>query len=103
MHSRLYEQLLNNHPRLQHTAAFNSLYDNSGIVGVFTTTDADYAEEAINLVAKELQARASQCTLPPTLLSGSGHNPVDCSTHQYRGHHRSCEVLCQHEARLRCA
>ena len=60
MHSRLYEQLLNNHPRLQHTAAFNSLYDNSGIVGVFTTTDADYAEEAINLVAKELQV----CTVP---------------------------------------
>ena len=60
MHSRLYEQLLNNHPRLQHTAAFNSLYDNSGIVGVFTTTDADYAEEAINLVAKELQV----CTDP---------------------------------------
>ena len=81
MHSRLYEQLLNNHPRLQHTAAFNSLYDNSGIVGVFTTTDADYAEEAINLVAKELQARASQCSLQcnmitATLLSDFRRIPV---------------------------
>lgn len=74
MHSRLYEQLLNNHPRLQHTAAFNSLYDTSGIVGVFTTTDAEYAEEAINLVAKELQVCALHSALV-TYTRRARHEP----------------------------
>jgi predicted Zn-dependent peptidase len=58
MHSRLYERILNHHGWVSHTAAFNSIYDTTGIVGVFTTTDGAHAEDAVNIVCKELQVRA---------------------------------------------
>lgn len=62
MHSRLYERILNHHGWVSHTAAFNSIYDTTGIVGVFTTTDGAHAEDAVNIVCKELQAVATGVT-----------------------------------------
>lgn len=59
MHSRLYERVLNHYGFISHTAAFNSLYDTTGLVGIFTTTDGDHAEDAVNIACKELLVRHS--------------------------------------------
>ena len=85
MHSWLYERVLNRHSFVQHTAAFNSLYDNTGVVGVFTTTDSSHAEDAINIITKELHVRRAKSTLPSSFV-GVSKGVVE---HKPTRHHRS--------------
>ncbi|KAL9323071.1 hypothetical protein ACSQ67_011124 [Phaseolus vulgaris] len=59
MHSRLYLHVLNEYQQIQCFSAFNSLFNNTGLFGIYATTSSDFVEKAVDLAAKELIALAS--------------------------------------------
>ncbi|KAL2928956.1 Mitochondrial-processing peptidase subunit alpha [Bienertia sinuspersici] len=59
MYSRLYLNVLNEHPQIQSFSAFNSIYNNTGIFGIQATTGSDFVTNAIEIAAKELIAVAT--------------------------------------------
>ncbi|KAK9811331.1 hypothetical protein WJX72_002016 [[Myrmecia] bisecta] len=56
MHSRLYTRVLNQHGWMHNCTAFNSLYNDTGIVGIFATAQSSHADEMVGVITKELQA-----------------------------------------------
>ncbi|KAK2983861.1 hypothetical protein RJ640_008537 [Escallonia rubra] len=54
MHSRLYLRVLNAHSRLQAFSAFNSIYNHTGIFGIYASTDPGYVLTALDVAAREL-------------------------------------------------
>ena len=71
MHSRLYRRVLNQYEWVHNCTAFSSLYNNSGLVGVFISTERSRSGQSLDIITKELQARdpitgkASICPLTP--------------------------------------
>jgi processing peptidase subunit alpha len=59
MYSRLYVNVLNQHPKVQAFSAFSDIYNHTGIFGIQATTGSDFASEAIDLAAKEFIAVAT--------------------------------------------
>ncbi|XP_050384155.1 mitochondrial-processing peptidase subunit alpha-like [Argentina anserina] len=59
MHSRLYLRVLNSHQEIQNFTAFNSLFNDSGLFGIYASTGSDFAAQAVNIAAKELLAIAT--------------------------------------------
>ncbi|QCE09013.1 mitochondrial-processing peptidase subunit alpha-like [Vigna unguiculata] len=60
MHSRLYLRVLNEYQQIHCFSAFNSLFNNTGLFGIYATTSSDFVEKAVDLAARELIALASQ-------------------------------------------
>ena len=57
MHSRLYRRVLNQYEWVHNCTAFSSLYNNSGLVGVFISTERSRSGQAFDIITKELQVR----------------------------------------------
>ena len=55
MHSRLYRRVLNRYDWVHNCTAFNSLYNHTGLVGVFISGQTSRAPELLNILTKELQ------------------------------------------------
>lgn len=60
MHSRLYTRVLNQMPWVHNCTAFNSIYNTTGLVGVFASVESAHAAEALDVVTKEIQAVAKE-------------------------------------------
>ncbi|KAI9107801.1 hypothetical protein K1719_021137 [Acacia pycnantha] len=59
MHSRLYLRVLNEHPQIQSFSAFNSIFNKTGLFGIYASTSSDFVSDAVDIAAKELIAVAS--------------------------------------------
>ena len=60
MHSRLYSRVLARHGWVRTCAAFSSLYNDSGLVGVYAAADSANAAQLVDVVAAELGELASR-------------------------------------------
>ncbi|KAK3138221.1 hypothetical protein QOZ80_5AG0366000 [Eleusine coracana subsp. coracana] len=54
MHSRLYLRILNKYEHIESFSAFNSVYNNSGLFGIYAVTSPDFSSKAVDLAAGEL-------------------------------------------------
>ncbi|CAE5967506.1 unnamed protein product [Arabidopsis arenosa] len=54
MHSRLYLNILNQHQQFQSCTAFTSVFNNTGLFGIYGCTSPDFASQGIELVATEM-------------------------------------------------
>ncbi|KAG4978908.1 hypothetical protein JHK86_038382 [Glycine max] len=59
MHSRLFLRVLNEHQQIHSFSAFNSLFNNTGLFGIYASTGSDFVAKAVDLAARELIAIAS--------------------------------------------
>ena len=57
MHSRLYRRVLNQYEWVHNCTAFSSLYNDSGLVGIFISTDRARSGQSFDIITKELQVR----------------------------------------------
>ena len=57
MHSRLYTRVLNQCPWMHNCTAFNSVYNETGVVGIFASAESPKAENCVDVLVKELQVR----------------------------------------------
>ena len=55
MHSRLYRRVLNQYEWVHNCTAFSSLYNDSGLVGIFISTDRARSGQSFDIITKELQ------------------------------------------------
>jgi hypothetical protein len=54
MHSQLYRNVLNAHSWMQNCVAFNTLYNDTGLVGVISSADSHYAGQSVDVLCKEM-------------------------------------------------
>ncbi|XP_050234497.1 mitochondrial-processing peptidase subunit alpha [Mercurialis annua] len=59
MHSRLYLRALNEYQELHSFSAFNSIFNNTGLFGIYASTTSDFAPKAVDIAAGELLAIAA--------------------------------------------
>ncbi|EXB74600.1 Mitochondrial-processing peptidase subunit alpha [Morus notabilis] len=59
MHSRLYLRVLNEYQQIQSFSAFNSIFNNSGLFGIYASTGSDFVEKAVAVAAAELLSIAT--------------------------------------------
>ncbi|KHN30017.1 Mitochondrial-processing peptidase subunit alpha [Glycine soja] len=59
MHSRLFLRVLNEHQQIHSFSAFNSLFNNTGLFGIYASTGSDFVAKAVDLAARESIAIAS--------------------------------------------
>ncbi|XP_028794813.1 mitochondrial-processing peptidase subunit alpha [Neltuma alba] len=59
MHSRLYLRVLNEYQQIQSFSAFNSIFNKTGLFGIYASTSSDFVSQAVDIAAKELIAVAS--------------------------------------------
>ena len=78
MHSRLYTRVLNQHAWMHNCTSFNSLYNETGIVGIFATAESAHAEEAVDVLTKEMQVRPLHVCVG--FLAACGHACTSLST-----------------------
>ena len=64
MHSRLYTRVLARHPWARHCTAFSSLYNETGLVGVYAAADAARSADVASVVADEIAALTSPVPAP---------------------------------------
>jgi len=63
MHSRLYTRVLNNYPWVANCTAFSNIYNDTGLVGVFSSCDGTRSGEMVGILCSELEAVANgKCT-----------------------------------------
>ncbi|CAG7896593.1 unnamed protein product, partial [Brassica rapa] len=55
MHSWLYLRILNEYQQVQSCTAFTSIFDNTGLFGIYGCSSPEFAAKAIELAAKELK------------------------------------------------
>ncbi|XP_077235652.1 mitochondrial-processing peptidase subunit alpha-like isoform X2 [Tasmannia lanceolata] len=56
MHSRLYLRVLNEHQQVDSFSAASSVYNDTGLFGIQSTTGSDYVSEAVEIAVDELLA-----------------------------------------------
>ncbi|XP_048233665.1 mitochondrial-processing peptidase subunit alpha [Ricinus communis] len=59
MHSRLYLRVLNEYHQLQAFSAFNSIFNNTGLFGIYASTSSDFVPKAVDVAVGELLAIAA--------------------------------------------
>ncbi|XP_012069060.1 mitochondrial-processing peptidase subunit alpha [Jatropha curcas] len=59
MHSRLYLRVLNEYQELQSFSAFNSIFNNTGLFGIYASTSSDFVPKAVDIAVGELLAIAA--------------------------------------------
>ncbi|CAH8356789.1 unnamed protein product [Eruca vesicaria subsp. sativa] len=55
MHSWLYLRILNEYQQVQSCTAFSSIFNNTGLFGIYGCSSPEFTEKAIELAAKELK------------------------------------------------
>jgi len=60
MHSRLYSRVLNQHPWVHNCTAMTSLYNTTGLVGIFASAESSRAEEMTSVLCREMEAVAKE-------------------------------------------
>ena len=79
MHSRLYKRVLNKYDWVHNCTAFNSLYNHTGLVGIFISGQTSRAPELLSILCKELQVLPPLGTTPYWRLGGNTRMaPVRC-------------------------
>ncbi len=69
MHSRLYKRVLNKYDWIHNCTAFTSLYNDTGLAGIFVSAESSRATAAVDVICNELLVwTMSQATLSPILL-----------------------------------
>ncbi|KAJ9179264.1 hypothetical protein P3X46_011073 [Hevea brasiliensis] len=58
MHSRLYLRVLNEYQQLHSFSAFNSIFNNTGLFGIYASTTSDFVQKAVDIAVGELIAIA---------------------------------------------
>ncbi|OAY53095.1 mitochondrial-processing peptidase subunit alpha [Manihot esculenta] len=58
MHSRLYLRVLNEYHQLQSFSAFNSIFNKTGLFGIYASTTSDFVAKAVDVAVGELIAIA---------------------------------------------
>ena len=58
MHSRLYTRVLNQHPWVHNCTALNSIYNTTGLVGVFGSAESGQAGDMVDVMCREMAAVA---------------------------------------------
>jgi processing peptidase subunit alpha len=58
MHSRLYTRVLNQHPWMHNCTALNSIYNSTGLVGIFASAESSQAGAMVDVLSQEMQAVA---------------------------------------------
>ncbi|CAI0474737.1 unnamed protein product [Linum tenue] len=69
MHSRLYLRVLNNYQQLQSFSAFNSIFNHTGLFGIYATTTSDFVAKAVDVAAGELISIATPKQVCETQLN----------------------------------
>ncbi|XP_022723310.1 mitochondrial-processing peptidase subunit alpha-like isoform X2 [Durio zibethinus] len=54
MHSRLYLCVLNEYQQIHSFSAFNSIFNNTGLFGIYGSTSSDFVSKAVDIAAEEL-------------------------------------------------
>lgn len=57
MHSRLYRRVLNKYHWMANCAAFSSLYNDTGLVGIVASAESSQAEKGLHVLIDELKVR----------------------------------------------
>ena len=58
MHSRLYTRVLNQHAWVHNCTAVTSIYNDTGLVGIFISAESSKAEEAMSVLCREMESVA---------------------------------------------
>lgn len=58
MHSRLYTRVLNQHAWVHNCTAMTSIYNDTGLAGIFISAESSKAEEAMAVLCREMEAVA---------------------------------------------
>ncbi|XP_068662709.1 mitochondrial-processing peptidase subunit alpha-like [Aristolochia californica] len=59
MHSRLYLRVLNHHQEVDSFSAFSSMYNDTGLFGIYLMTGSDFVDDAVHMALNELLAIAT--------------------------------------------
>ncbi|XP_038876934.1 mitochondrial-processing peptidase subunit alpha-like [Benincasa hispida] len=54
MHSRLYLRVLNEYQQIQSFSAFNSIFNNTGLFGIYASTGSNFVAQAVDIATSEL-------------------------------------------------
>eukprot|EP00897_Mesotaenium_endlicherianum_P009431 jgi/Mesen1/8516/ME000480S07866 len=54
MYSRLYLQVLNEFGKVQSCTAFNSIYNNSGIIGIYAVAESDFTSQLVDIMTNQI-------------------------------------------------
>ncbi|XP_022997867.1 mitochondrial-processing peptidase subunit alpha-like [Cucurbita maxima] len=54
MHSRLYLRVLNEYQQIQSFSAFNSIFNDTGLFGIYASTGSNFVAQAVDIAASEL-------------------------------------------------
>ncbi|XVF74489.1 hypothetical protein PTKIN_Ptkin13bG0114400 [Pterospermum kingtungense] len=68
MHSRLYLRVLNEYQQIQSFSAFNSIFNNTGLFGIYGSTSSDFVLKAIDIAAEELILLAREGTVSRLMI-----------------------------------
>ncbi|XP_044479450.1 mitochondrial-processing peptidase subunit alpha-like [Mangifera indica] len=69
MHSRLYLRVLNEYQQIHSFSAFNSIFNNTGLFGIYASTDSDFVSKAVDLAVRELIAIATPAQVSEVQLN----------------------------------
>ena len=67
MHSRLYRNVLNAHYWMHNCVAFSSLYNDTGILGIISSAESQFAGKSVDVMCQEMQVDLVFPYLPPSL------------------------------------
>jgi processing peptidase subunit alpha len=56
MHSQLYRNVLNAYSWMQNCVAFNTLYNDTGLVGIIAAANSQHAGQSVDVLCREMQA-----------------------------------------------
>ncbi|KAI4386987.1 hypothetical protein MLD38_004856 [Melastoma candidum] len=68
MHSRLYLRVLNEYQQIQSFSAFNSIFNKTGLFGIYASSSSDFIGKAVDVAAEELIALATPGQVTPVQL-----------------------------------
>lgn len=78
MHSRLYRNVLNAHYWMQNCVAFSSLYNDTGILGIISSAESQFAGKSVDVMCQEMLVSlvvsqgllfSKPCLPPPAFMS----------------------------------
>lgn len=68
MHSRLYLHVLNEYQQIHSFSAFNSIFNNTGLFGIYGSTSSDFVSRAVEIAAEELLVLAIEGSVSQLMI-----------------------------------
>lgn len=68
MHSRLYLRVLNEYQQIHSFSAFNSIFNNTGLFGIYGSTSSDFVSRAVEIAAEELLVLATEGSVSQLMI-----------------------------------